>query len=342
MKRLALAALTSGYLAPLVRPLVGGADTILTLHRFDDPRRGVRGQDPAALRADLAYLRKHRYQLLGVAEVVRRFVDREPGRSAAIAFTVDDGYYDWFEVAAPIFAEFDCPVTVFLTTGFIDGTLWHWWDQVEHVLLAATKRAVRIVTEDAEWDFAWNDAAQREAVARTIVGRLERLSTDRTLELIRRLAAELEVELPERAPPKYAAMSWADVRAAGARGATFGPHTVTHPILSRTSDVRCRHEIEESWRRVKEESGQAVSVFAYPNGQPHAVTTREAKAVRAAGMDGAVTTRQRYVERNAPRVDELEPYLVPRFPYPLDRPHLVQLATGLERAKAALLRPGRP
>ena len=336
VKKLALAALTNGYVSPLVRPLVRGADTILTLHRFADPGRGVRGQDPAALRSDLAYLRKHRYNLVGVDEVVRRFVDGSPGASSAIAFTVDDGYYDWFEVAAPIFAEFDCPVTVFLITDFIGGVLWNWWDKVAHAVAVTRRDGVRIDAGGAEWVYRWNGPEERERAASDIVRRLERVATEQKLELIRTLATLLEVDLPDRVPPGYAAMTWDNVRAAVKGGATFGAHTVTHPILAQCSEEHCRQEIEESWRRVRQETEGVVSVFAYPNGQPHAISRREAIEVHRAGIAGAVTTHPRYVERSAPAGDPLARYLVPRFPYPIDRAHLIQLTTGLERAKLAL------
>lgn len=335
MKRFALAALTSGYLSPLVRPLVRGADTILTLHRFSDPERGVGGQDPAALRADLAYLRKHKYQLVSVADVIDRFVGRAANGSAVVAFTVDDGYYDWFEVAAPVFAEFDCPVTVFLATGFIDGKLWNWWDQVEHILDTTAHRSLRIDGDSGGWRYDWRSPEERRNASRQIVSRLERITTESKVEFIGAMASSLEVEVPQQAPRRYAAMTWDDVRQAATRGATFGPHTVTHPILAQCTDASCRFEIEESWRRVRQETNAAVPVFAYPNGQPHAISRREASEVCRAGMTGAVTTHQRYVERGAPRSDPLAQYLVPRFPYPLDQAHLVQLTTGLERAKLA-------
>ena len=338
MKKFALAALTSGYVSPLVRPLVRGADTILTLHRFADAAGGVRGQDIAALRSDLAYLRKNRYDLVGVSEIVTRFVDRVSGSRSAIAFTVDDGYYDWFQHAAPVFAEFDCPVTVFVTTGFVDGTLWNWWDKVEHILLSTSRASLHLPHDDGDWSYQWGAAAERERAAASIVRRLERIPTAHKLDLIAAMATTLDVELPDAAPPRYSAMTWENVRSAAARGATFGPHTVTHPILAQCTDAECRFEIEESWRRLREETDAAVSVFAYPNGQPHAVTPREAEEVRRIGMKGAVTTRQRYVEQGAARAGDLAPYLVPRFPYPVDRAHLIQLTTGLERAKLALAR----
>lgn len=39
-----------------------------------------------------------------------------------------------------MFAEFDCPFTTFLTTGFLDRTLWFWWDRIEYVFCHAVRR----------------------------------------------------------------------------------------------------------------------------------------------------------------------------------------------------------
>ena len=56
-----------------------------------------------------------------------------PPLNRAVAFTIDDGYVEQATVAAPVFAEFDCPVTTFVTSGFLDRALWFWWDQIEYV-----------------------------------------------------------------------------------------------------------------------------------------------------------------------------------------------------------------
>src|SRR4051812_41525240 len=86
--------------------------SIFMLHRFAVPDLGLPGHDPEALRRNLAYLRKARYNLISLEEMFRRLHLGEPVKRA-VAFTIDDGYFDHAEIAAPIFAEFDCPVTFF-------------------------------------------------------------------------------------------------------------------------------------------------------------------------------------------------------------------------------------
>ena len=56
---------------------------------------------------------------MGLKDLIDKAIRGERFPQKAVAFTVDDGYFDFAEVAAPIFSHYDCPVTVFLVTGSI-------------------------------------------------------------------------------------------------------------------------------------------------------------------------------------------------------------------------------
>src|SRR5437660_6426276 len=125
--------MSADIFAPALRTLGRGLVSIFTFHRFAGPQLGVVGHDPAALRDHLAYLRRHRYRLLSLTDVLKRLDEGDSGsRTPAVAFTVDDGYDGFAHIAAPIFAAYDCPVTLFVTTGFLDGHLWLWWARVTY------------------------------------------------------------------------------------------------------------------------------------------------------------------------------------------------------------------
>src|ERR1700678_1914810 len=94
--------------------------TIFMLHRLPVPELGIHGHDLTPLLRILAYLRKERYDLISLGEMFRRLRAGVPCKRA-IAFSIDDGYFDHAHIGAPVFAEFDCPVTTFVTTGFLDG-----------------------------------------------------------------------------------------------------------------------------------------------------------------------------------------------------------------------------
>src|SRR6476469_2713535 len=129
--------LAAGLAAPVSQRLLRGTGSIFTLHRFADRDRGNTGHDPAGVRADLAYLRRNRYELVSLANLAARLRDRDSRLGKTVAFTVDDGYADFASVGIRIFAEFDCPVTVFVVTGAVDAGGWYWWDRLQQTVARA-------------------------------------------------------------------------------------------------------------------------------------------------------------------------------------------------------------
>src|SRR5439155_6799480 len=161
-------------LAPALRPLGRGLVSILTLHRFTDPEHGVVGHDPAALRDHLAYLRRHRYRLLSLTDVLRLLDEGDPNPGApAVAFTVDDGYADFARIGAPIFAEYDCPVTLFVPTGFLDGQVWLWWDRVTYLFQQTRRSSLRLHVGSEPRPYSWSTAAERSWAQQDVLNQLE-------------------------------------------------------------------------------------------------------------------------------------------------------------------------
>jgi hypothetical protein len=120
-------------LASSLRYAQGDFATIFMLHRVLDGGAGAAHLNPMQLRRGLEHLRRNGYEVVSLAEVFRRLAGEGPRLHGTVAFTIDDGYLDQAEIAGPIFSEFDCPVTTFVTTGFLDGALWLWWDKIEYV-----------------------------------------------------------------------------------------------------------------------------------------------------------------------------------------------------------------
>jgi hypothetical protein len=167
-----MSALKSALLSVLRMPavtapfasLMESRATIFMLHRFRDDARGVLGHDPEPMRADLEYLRRHRYEILDLEELLRRLGGDGPSVRRAIAFTIDDGYADQAAVAGPLFAAYDCPVTTFVTTGFLDGQLWFWWDRIEYAFLHGKRKAVRVELGGSSLDYdLGSEEARRKA-----------------------------------------------------------------------------------------------------------------------------------------------------------------------------------
>lgn len=326
--------LLPGATRPLA-PLLRDRATIFFLHRIAVPDLRVEGHDPAQLRACLAWLRRERYELLPLAEVFRRLAHGEPFHRS-VAFTLDDGYFDQATLAAQIFAEYDCPSTTFVATGFLDRELWMWWDRLEYALAESKRERLAVSIPGDPTPVLFEAGPGAAETVRRITERLKRVPDPEKRAAIDAIAAQAEVSLPKTPPARVAAMTWDDLRAAERLGMTFGPHTVTHPILSQTDDAQSRHELETCWRRLGEEAARPVPVFCYPNGTLEDFGPREVRTLADLGLTGAVLGVAGYADRNAYSDPGRGAFRVNRFSYTDRLSYVAQYASGAERAKDLL------
>jgi peptidoglycan/xylan/chitin deacetylase (PgdA/CDA1 family) len=275
--------------------------------------------------------------LIPLSVMLAKFRSGAPLPRFSIAFTVDDGYADFMDVGLPIFAEFDCPATVFLTTGFLDNTTWLWWDKLQYAFLRTSRRSCSFESGGIKVELGLGSRDERILAADQLAEKLKRVPDETKHRIISEVATVLGVEIPTRCPSEYRPMTWDDVRACESQGISFGPHTVTHPILSQVTDDVARYEIAESWARVQQETTAAVPVFCYPNGDPASFGHREIRIAQEAGLMAAVTSRQGHVfaENVTARTSEGF-YRIPRFPYSEFIESLAQVVSGVERLKAGI------
>lgn len=330
IKRVARRFLSS---APLLRAwqLPGGTRlSLFTLHRFAVPDLGVHGHDPAELAETLARLHRHRIPVLTLRQVSEAVREQSPLPRHAAVFTVDDGYFDFGEVGAPVFAAYDCPVTVFLVTGFLDGSCWLWWDRIQHIFANGDLGAIS--ADLSNKNVPAELFCDRLALAATISAALKRIPNAEVTLVTSFLAERAGVTLPDHPPPANRPMTWDAVRTLQSDLVSFGPHTVTHPILPRTTPAIAEQEIRGSWGRLREMVTDPLPVFSYPNGD---YGTRELELVRGVGLRGAVSTVPAYLTPGEGLTDTGLAYQMPRFPYPDQTEALLLTASGFRRIQQA-------
>ena len=337
MKELVLRVAASERLGGLASVLTRGTATVFMMHRFADEEAGIPGHSLAILRETLATLRRRRYRLEPLAGVVSRLQRGEPMPAKTVCFTVDDGYTDFHRVALPIFEEFECPVTVFLPTGAVDAPRWLWWDRLFCAFEETPRSSADIELGDRQLALSWSDFDSRRRVATTVIEGLKAVRGSARDAAVERIVAALDCELPPLPPARFRLMRWDDVRDAESRGASFAPHTVSHPVLSEIPAERVAHEIAESWRRLQQETRAAVPIFCYPYGQPFSFGEREQSLVRDAGLVAAVSAHHAYVDAGSfdPRLP-LARFALPRFSFEESAERCLKVASGIERMQAAL------
>ena len=320
--------LSSKWVAPVWSPLLGDRVSIFTLHRFRVPDVNPCGHDPAVLRSILERLRRERYTLLGLRELIDIFEERRPVPERSVVFTVDDGYFDFSAAAVGVFLEYDCPVTVFVPTGFMDGTCWLWWDQVAFMLQHTERPEIHAELERESLSLHLGDMEDRRRLANRLSERLTRVADVTKREFIVRLADAAEVELPAAPPAEYAALGWDQVRRLENVGVTFGPHSVTHPVLTHVTAAEASFEIGESWRVLRERTVRPLPVFCYPNGS---AGVREVELVAASAISAALTTAVGYTSTEDFHATSRSRFTLARFPYPDGADSLCVMASGLSR-----------
>jgi peptidoglycan/xylan/chitin deacetylase (PgdA/CDA1 family) len=317
----------------LSRPLIRGRASIFMLHRFADPDLGVDGHDSAFVRRFLAVLRRERVRIASLDELFDEMAAGRTWKERVVAFTIDDGYLDQATIGADAFAEYDCPVTTFVTSGFLDRQLWFWWDRIAWTFEATRRRTLAFPLGDATLRYEWSDAAGRERARADFTERCKVVPDAVKLAGIEALAAAAEVEVPGAAPAAYAPMTWDDLRRCESRGMRFGPHTVTHPVLAQVPDEQSRWELTESWNRLRAEARHPSPIFCYPNGKLTDFGDRELGTLRSIGVTGGVVGVIGYAAGTDFRASASAPYLVPRFAFEQSLPGMMQIVNGIERAK---------
>jgi len=317
--------------------LSGGHATICFLHRFSEREDGSGAFPVPALRSHLEWLRANRYRLIGLGALVDELREGKPIAPRTVVFTIDDGFADFHQLASPVFAEFECPATVFLVTGFVDDRAWLWWNRIEHGFAHAPLAACRREVNGMGLDETGGEARLRHAAAEAVTERLKWLTAEARAASIDGLLARLEVDIPAQPTAAYTPMTWPEIRALNGELFSFGPHTVTHPILALEGDARARDEITRSWSRVRTEVPDAVPVFCFPNGDPRSFGARELKMLAEAGLLASVSTRQESVSsrNHLPEAARLAAPL-PRFQVEAEAERFVQVVSGVDRLKGFL------
>jgi peptidoglycan/xylan/chitin deacetylase (PgdA/CDA1 family) len=87
-------------------------------------------------------------------------------------------------------------------------------------------------------------------------------------------------------------LNWTQVREMARHGVSFGCHTHEHRRLRDCSHSEVQVEILRSKYLLEDRLGKAVTLFAYPFGQPHDFDERAVAVLRESGFLGAFTTTQ--------------------------------------------------
>jgi len=289
-------------------PSAAGRGVIFTLHHvrpargYDFEPNGHLSVTPQFLDAAIVAGRQCGLHPVHLEELPELLADSSDRRKF-MCFTLDDGCRDNAQFAAPVFRKHGVPYTMFITPGFVERSRTMWWETAEALTRAAAS---------FNFDFGHGmetvpcSSRQEKFVAFERLAKfVESVDEDDAVAKIDQAAISAGVD--PLGIVDHEIMTAAELRDLVKDPlARLGAHTVTHPNLSRVSDDRLRHELEQSAARVAAYSGRAPKSVCYPYGGRHAVGPRETKVAIETGFALGVTTQPGVLNSERPeRLAEL-------------------------------------
>jgi peptidoglycan/xylan/chitin deacetylase (PgdA/CDA1 family) len=277
----------SGLRGLLGRAIEWSGVLVLNYHRVgnckDSPfDRGLWSADAEAFTDQIRFC-KSQLEVITPDDIPRVVANRS-GRHALITF--DDGYRDNYEIAFPILKAEGVSATFFIATGFVDSPHLPWWDEI--AWMVRTSRQDRV--ELPRWITApiLFEEPDREGAVRTLLRAYKAMPaefTGRYLDAIAEATRSGRCDGAEVGRGFW--MDWEMLREMRAAGMTVAGHTVTHPVLARTSIKRQREEILGCGARLAEEIGEPMRYFSYPVGKPDTFNSVTQNCMREAGVQYA-------------------------------------------------------
>ena len=248
-----------------------------------------------AFRRQLTFL-KANYSVITPEDCQQWLQGRIPLPDGAVLLTCDDGLLNNLTAMVPVLQEEGLRCLFFLTGySLSDRPRIPWYFQLYFFLMSAPADLSRIDWHSAPLNISLRSRGDREATWWQLLRPLskhDKADRESFLEGLR-VAADLPEDwesayrgdsgLRER----YLPLSASDLGRLLDSGMTIGGHTISHPVLARTSAELAWKEILEGRRALEQAVGKAIWAFAYPFGDAGSVTKREFEFAQEAGYECA-------------------------------------------------------
>jgi len=333
LKKLLVPLLASRQITAIAERLFESGIPIFVLHRLAQKDSAVAGRtSPNYLRKCLDYLNENNYDFISLEHLILALQGKRTMPEKPVVFTMDDGYLDQAEIAAPIFLEYDCPLTFFVITGMLDQSLWPWDAQTSWLIESADDASLQSSVTLKKLGIDFDKYPGKRELRRAIQEALKRLGAEKIPDILHEIASDADITIPDTAPPAYQPIDWNIARKLEAQGICFAPHSVSHNILSRLEQRAAEWEIKQSWLTIESELNSPLKVFCYPNGRQMDFSDREIQILKNTGFLGAVSVTPNFIDQNSTTaIDQI--YSLPRIALPDNMIDFIQYCSWIETAK---------
>lgn len=275
-----------------------GASIVITLHRILSAAKLESTNSPDGMVIELSTFLKLLAYLSTRVSFSSLVEPAAPAARLRCFVTFDDGWKDNFDVVLSHMVNRGIPATIFVCPERA-GVPRPFWPETA---VAAARAAQR----DLASHELFCDALLKYGIQLTRNTQAELLSALKQLPAAARneLLNSLSCSLPLTHFEGDGTMDWDELKQLAEAGVTIANHTAHHEILTNISAREQTYELVAASNRLKEELGQATSLFSYPNGDWNPAVR---EAVGASGIAHA------FINSPGAWTEETDPLLIPRL-----------------------------
>lgn len=278
-------------------PKFGGIGSVLMLHRVQNVKRTPFSPNyhlstsPEFLDRMILRLKTNNYEFITMDEVVERMnnPDSHNNKKPFLSITLDDGYRDNLEKAAPVFRRHNVPYTIYIAPGMTQGESPLWWEDIEYII--ASQKKITVDLPEGKKEFDVSTTKQKYAAYKFLIETLL-LETDQYEQ--RKVADQLckAYGFDSRKHLSESLMNWDEVISISKDPlCTIGAHTINHFALSKLPEEDAEFEIKKSREIITKRIGYEPKHLAYPYGFVQVAGEREFELAKKLGFQSATTTR---------------------------------------------------
>jgi peptidoglycan/xylan/chitin deacetylase (PgdA/CDA1 family) len=284
-----------GYFTGIARILAwrtGGLGVILRFERvrprFAGGFQPLRSHEitPEFLDRTLKALKRWKFDIVSIDEVVARLRQPSPRRRRFVCLTFDGAYRDFLVHAYPVLARHKVPFTLYVPASFPDGIGELWWLALEQVI--AQHERIGLVIDAVEQRFDCGRNREKREVYDVLYDWLKSLSQAERSVAIRDLCGRYRVDL--NALSRDSVMTWPQLAELAADPLTgIGSATLNYPVLSRSLNDVAERELKMGRAVVEAAIGKRAPHVAYPFGDNRAFGRRHMLIASQLDFASAVT-----------------------------------------------------
>ncbi len=212
-------------------------------------------------RKRVEYLRREGYPILPLRDALDALAaGRLP--PCATVITMDDGWGGVYTVGLPLIRELEIPVTVYVTTYYVENRMPVYTVTVSYLFWRATPQLVHLPRGTGTFDLAYETAKAEEAAQNFGAA----LPPGDRLEFLKELAAALGVSFDEiERQHLFEVMDEQQLRGLAAAGVDIQLHSHRHQWPLHDKEI-VEAEVEENRRFLQRVVSSPLEHFCYPSG----------------------------------------------------------------------------